>query len=220
MTNDDRLVQRSRHSVLVTPGIATPASPEGGTFTILSNVHIAQSAKSCFETTLRPSTYHAWNTFVPYISIDNRPPNSTSAMPALADVATNDFLQLGTGFTATVYMAAQSAFTEHPSRPTAKLPGSRSQKCLVSVLEEIKTEAGIRQGFRIAWRGVSIPQWLLRSERVQEFIDDGRGGCHYRGWETFAGPIAWIVKWYVGKQLVDRFEDCCLGLKMFMESHD
>lgn len=43
-------------------------------------------------------------------------------------------------------------------------------------------------------RGWTWAQWHIRAERVQEFVDDGAGGCHYSNYETFYGFMAWVVK--------------------------
>lgn len=55
-----------------------------------------------------------------------------------------------------------------------------------------------------------LPEWLLRSERVQEFIEitgpDGAPATAYKCWETFYGVLAPTVRLTVGKKLENGFE--------------
>ena len=63
-----------------------------------------------------------------------------------------------------------------------------------------------RKGFKVVWLGKGYPDWALRSERVHEIYEEGRGGeTVYDVYETFSGPLAWAVKFFVGRTLVQRF---------------
>jgi len=57
---------------------------------------------------------------------------------------------------------------------------------------------------------LALPEWMLRSERVQEFIEiagpDGRPTTAYKCWETFYGVMAPMVRLAVGKKLERGFE--------------
>jgi len=53
-----------------------------------------------------------------------------------------------------------------------------------------------------------LPGFMLRSERVQEFVEDGRGGTKYTCWETFYGVLAQTTRAVVGKKVlraIDRW---------------
>ena len=92
----------------------------------------------------------------------------------------------------------------------------------VSVLEPIDEDSeeagdGRRKGWRIAWKqraGWLTPAWVLRSERVQEFVElDGGDATDYRCWETFYGLLAPVVRLAAGKQVEKGFAAWQAGLK-------
>lgn len=71
----------------------------------------------------------------------------------------------------------------------------------------------------MAWRtdgeaGGVIPTWLLRAERTQEFVEvEGGTGTEYVCWETFYGPMAWVVKLAVGGKVAEGFGGWMEGLR-------
>jgi hypothetical protein len=93
----------------------------------------------------------------------------------------------------------------------------------VSVLEPIDedsqdSEGGHRRrGWRIAWRqrpSLLMPAWMLRSERVQEFVEASGGSeTEYHCWETFYGVLAPVVRRVAGKQVERGFDAWLLGLR-------
>lgn len=77
-----------------------------------------------------------------------------------------------------------------------------------------------RKGWRIAWRQRAswlTPAWMLRSERVQEFVEVGEGETVYYCWETFYGVLAPVVRMAAGKQVVGGFGLWMEGLKGLVE---
>jgi hypothetical protein len=73
----------------------------------------------------------------------------------------------------------------------------------------------------MVWKTIGVPggEWVLRSERVQEFwevmLEGGSIGTEYRTWGTFGGPMAYALSW-AGTQddIVDRgLEIGRIGLK-------
>ncbi len=70
---------------------------------------------------------------------------------------------------------------------------------------------------KICWKFTGTPSWLLRSERVHEITDKDDGTCEYRTWETFAGPIAYIIRLIYGNVLQERFKDWGRDLKRYVE---
>ena len=56
-----------------------------------------------------------------------------------------------------------------------------------------------------------------------ELVEGGGAGaqrmerCEYRTWETFAGPLAWLVRYMHGELLGERFVDWARDLKQFAE---
>jgi len=91
----------------------------------------------------------------------------------------------------------------------------------LSVLERI--DDGRRAGWRVAWRTrptLTLPSWMLRAERVQEFVeaeaDPGTGAgveTEYVCWETFYGVLAPVVRTVVGTKVAAGFNAWAEGLK-------
>ena len=62
-----------------------------------------------------------------------------------------------------------------------------------------------------------LPSFLMHAERVNEIEQLADGTCTYRTWETFAGPVARVVRWKYESVLQARFEDWVRDLKAFVE---
>lgn len=89
-------------------------------------------------------------------------------------------------------------------------------RLLMTTLDEIVDEG--RKGWRAVWLGKNYPDWALRSERVHEIYErDGEEGTVYECYETFSGPLAWMVRVFVGGMLVRRFRQWNGDLKEFVE---
>jgi hypothetical protein len=73
------------------------------------------------------------------------------------------------------------------------------------------------EAYKICWKFNGGYSWLLRSERVQEMTDKEDGTCEYRTWETFAGPLAYIVRLIYNNDLHERFNDWGSNLKRYVE---
>ncbi|KAK4124825.1 hypothetical protein N657DRAFT_670712 [Parathielavia appendiculata] len=200
------------------PGLPTPSYGEGGTFSIQCSSRIAATPRDCLDVIINTTDYPTWNRFCRKCTIDSQP-NDACTEPH------NLTLELGTQFTFDVHLNLD----EHdgtPGRPTA---------LEVSVLEPIDEEddpedddaaaADVgrrRKGWRIAWRqrgSLLMPAWMLRSERVQEFVEvNGGSETEYRCWETFYGLLAPVVRLAVGRQVENGFDAWLAGLKRMAEA--
>ena len=73
---------------------------------------------------------------------------------------------------------------------------------------------------RISWSQVTMPKFMLRSLRVNEFepvVANGVESCQYRTWIQMAGPMAYTVKAVVSTVLQARFDDWSQDLKRYAE---
>jgi len=70
---------------------------------------------------------------------------------------------------------------------------------------------------KFGWKGLGLPTWALRPERVQEVVDLGDGQCEYRTWETMGGPGAMVVNWMMGTKLDKTNKRCGGDLKRMVE---
>ena len=93
-------------------------------------------------------------------------------------------------------------FTEHVDMfGNGKPSGIVRMRLLMTTLDDVMRDG---KKFRVVWLGKGYPDWALRSERVHEIIEEG-GDVVYDVWETFSGPLAPLVKLFVGTALVKRF---------------
>lgn len=183
--------------------LPTPSFGQGGGWTLAVSNSIAASPDVVLAAVLDPSTYPEWNRFIPKIDITSQEPLPAEAASALPASARDDaHVRAGTRMTFTIYMAG----------PDDKSP--RTESILVTRLEPV---GGGRSGWRVAWRPVSMPKFVLHTERVQEFVDDGKGGTEYYCWETFYGLLAPVLRSMAGAQLVTGFGLWGDGLKEFSE---
>lgn len=181
-------------SELIAP-IPTPhwGAQTGASFTVRATTTINSLPQPVLDALLHTTTWPQWNNFVPRASVSNLSPDAPE--PGL--------LQPGTLFTEHVDMAGRGRST------TVKM------KLLMTTLDEMD-EPG-RKGFRVVWLGKGYPDWALRSERVHEIYEEGAGGTVYDVYETFSGPLAWAVKFFVGGTLVKRFGQWNGELGAFVE---
>ena len=90
---------------------------------------------------------------------------------------------------------------------------SRSEAIKISFLEPLAEG----KGWRVAWIPLGMPGFVHRTERVQEFVDDGNGGTEYYCWETFHGLLAPVTRMVVGAKLEKGFDAWMGGLKDMAE---
>lgn len=194
-------------SITLTP-IPTPTHGPGGSFSILSSQTITAPPDTVFAVLLEHALWPDWNRFVRRVTIlSTAPPSPSPAQPSSSALqtalATDDgsrYIQKGTKMTFAVHMDPDDAAS------------STSQNMEVTLLEPFDS-AQPRRGWRVAWKSTSMPDVLLRTERVQEVVDDGKGGTEYTCWETMYGPLAPVVRWTMGGRLERGFEAWGLDLK-------
>ncbi|ROW10437.1 hypothetical protein VMCG_01823 [Cytospora schulzeri] len=181
-TSNPPVPRDCRGSIAPQP-IATPTYGPGGAFTVRSSINISAPPDTVLAILRDHSKWPEWNRFVRKVTIKSDPaPN---------------MIEMDTAMTFDVHMDP----TDPGSAPT-------KMDMLVTILEPYEVE-GEKRGWRIAWKPTSHPTWLLRSERVQEIVDDGHGNTEYTCWETMYGPLAYVVKLAVGGKLEKAFQ--CWG---------
>lgn len=194
-------------SAILQTTLPTPSHGPGGSFTLACSTAISAAPSACLVAVLKPTTWSQWNTFVPRAIIaeyPSSPPSIPAGLDLKSDVETEEALVPDTLVTFDVHMNLDEKVTNH-------------QSILVTRLEELD---GQRKGFRVAWKAEGFPSFLLRSERVQEFVEvegEGAVACEYFCWETFYGLLAPVVRLSVGGKLVTAFGAWMSGLKTFVE---
>jgi len=95
-----------------------------------------------------------------------------------------------------------------------KSPALRAQTEEVTEASDENAEGVLR----VSWSQGTMPQFLLRSLRVNE-LHPGNDpqSCEYRTWITMAGPTAYIVKKMFESTLQARFDDWSVDLKRYAE---
>ena len=176
------------------PPLPTPTwgSQSGAAFTVRATTTINARPQPVLDALLDTSTWPQWNNFVPRATISDTSKDTHRLHP-------------GTLFTEHVDMAGRGRSTIVKMR------------LLMTALDELHEPA--RRGYKVVWLGKGYPDWALRSERVHEIYEgEGeRGDTVYNVYETFSGPLAWAVKYFVGGTLVKRFGQWNGELKAFVE---
>lgn len=183
-------VPRACRACIASQPIATPTHGAGGSFSVCASINISAPPDAVFAVLADLSRWPEWNRFVRKATADPKHPRAPQASPPDSFKAEKDL---------------HMVFHVHmdPVDPESR---PREENILVTVLEPYEVAGERRKGWRIAWRATSYPSMVLRSERVQEFVDDGAGNTEYTCWETFYGPLAPVVRWAVGKQLETAFQ--------------
>lgn len=219
----------------------TPTHGSGGTFTVSCQTRIAAPPAACLAVVLDAASYPRWNRFCRACIVDGAGSgNGSDGTKKLA---------LGTKFTFDVHMDLDEEVVEEGEEAEGRggVVTGRATELEVSVLEAIdggEGEEGLsggsdgndagtkphrragtavegrRKGWRVAWRTRgAMPGMVLRSERVQEFLEAEDGnGTDYVCWETFYGFLAPVVRMAVGTKLETGFGAWMEDLKHWAES--
>lgn len=184
----------------IVPPIPTRTYGNQGLFSIQTSVIINASVDAVFNATTNVSNFPEWNTFVPKVDI-----LSTNRESPSYEIGR---LKIGTEMIFHVCMKGKDT----PTQKSAEL---------VTVMEGLSDRHG-RRGHRAAWRS---KQMGLKAERVTEVIEIRAGNLsvpksaktEYRTWQTFGGPLAYILKLMIKDDLMNRFADWARDLKNYCE---
>ncbi|ROT39715.1 hypothetical protein SODALDRAFT_331830 [Sodiomyces alkalinus F11] len=186
-----------------------PSYGNGGVFSVSCSTIIEASPQTCLETVLDTAKYPQWNSFCPEAYIDSAPDPSTIHLdPDLRRLAVRPgHIYPG------VKMRFEARLKANADPYTTSLEAT--------VLERFEEDG--RTGYRVAWRVSDSRVWLLRGERVQEFLevpakDGGQATTtEYRSWETFGGVLAYYIYNFMQSQLKSGFRRWMDGLKKASE---
>ncbi|KAI0102811.1 hypothetical protein GGR51DRAFT_526278 [Nemania sp. FL0031] len=193
-----------KHEAKCVPPIAVPTHGPGGVFSVACSTTISGPALLCLEKVLDLSSYPTWNTFIPTASLTTPgsiPPSLSPEVRALAERP---------GY---ISPGAKVRFN------AVMVPGgsSRAVDLEVTFLETFESADG-KRGYRVVWKALGTPHFLLHSERVQEFVEDvaedGSAVTRYACWETFGGLLGYVLP---KAQLEDGFGRWMEGLKKVVE---
>ncbi|KAL8704692.1 MAG: hypothetical protein Q9201_002154 [Fulgogasparrea decipioides] len=184
----------ARASLLDAP-LETPhwGRQRGSAFTVHAVAKIHTAPAVVLEALLETFNYQSWNRFVPLVTFPNASTSSSDGR-----------LRKGLLFVEHVDMYGNG-------RPS----GLVKMKLLMTTLEETEHDSG--RSYMVVWLGKGYPDWALRSERVHVISPNANGTSTYDVWETFSGPLALLVKLFVGKTLVRRFKQWNKELKTYVE---
>lgn len=164
-----------------------------GAFSVRAFARIHAAPDVVLDCLLETSSYPVWNRFVPGITF----PHASISDPRSLNS------RLGVG----------CQFVEHVDmHGNGRSSGLVKMKLLMTAMEELGHGAG--PGYKVVWLGQGYPDWALRSERVHNISQVEDGISTYEVWETFSGPLAFLVRLFVGKTLVKRFRQWNQELKI------
>jgi hypothetical protein len=203
------------------PPIAVPTHGPGGVFSVACSTTISAPALSCVEKVLDFPSYEKWNTFVPSASVIEPAPAAAPAQGREGNEEDDDAhddpfakQRRGSGVAPGAKIRFNVVMTPGSSN------GPRAVDLEVTVLETFAGE-GNGKGYRVAWKVMGLPRFLLRSERVQEFVEhlttEGKVETRYRCWETFGGALGYVLP---KSQLEDGFTRWTDSLKRAVESEN
>ncbi|KAH7105305.1 hypothetical protein BKA62DRAFT_613522 [Auriculariales sp. MPI-PUGE-AT-0066] len=125
------------------------------------------------------------------------------------------------------------AFTEPSGRVLSREPAPGDRLVIRSNIPPNLSGNGQRQttctffafdktNYKASWGQIDIPQFLLHTSRWSvlsetELVDGGKQTM-YETQEAFAGPLAWIIKWFVGANVQKGFQAMADALKHRVES--
>ncbi|KAI0972274.1 hypothetical protein F4678DRAFT_460499 [Xylaria arbuscula] len=191
--------------------IPVPTHGSGGVFAVAVTTDIAGPALLCLEKVLDLPNYGTWNTFVPRASVISTP---TTPTPTDNEAPLPPDVQALTSRPGYATRGSQIRFD------AVMTPGgsSRAVDLEVSFLETLSTADG-STGYRVVWKTAgSMPHFLLRSERVQEFVEsvteDEKTVTSYTTWETFGGALGYVLP---RTQIESGFDRWTEGLKRVVE---
>ncbi|KAL8667127.1 MAG: hypothetical protein Q9168_007346 [Polycauliona sp. 1 TL-2023] len=166
-------------------------SQTGSAFTVRAVTTVKATPTAVLDSLVDTTKYPAWNNFVPKVDL----PSSSHGR-----------------------LAANVLFTEHVDMfGQGKPSGLVKMTLLMTTLQE-KDEHNGSKSFEVVWLGKAYPSWALRSERVHKISCDEEGVTTYDVWETFSGPLAVLVRLFVGGTLVKRFKQWNEELRDYTEA--
>ena len=198
MRPNDNIHSTVKADLLRSP-IPTPywGAQSGSAFTVRAVTSINATSSIALKHLLDTSKYPEWNNFVPRITF----PHTSNANLAASDC----------------HLREGILFLEHVDMlGNGKPSGLIKMKLLMTTLEE--AEENGRKSYKVVWLGKGYPDWALRSERVHAITSNSDGTTTYDVWETFSGPLAILVRLFVGRTLVNRFRQWNHELKLYSEA--
>ena len=172
-----------------------PNLPKDTVFYVSSAISIACPAYHAYRIMCDTSTWPDWCTFVP--KADVTPPKGHTGRSEVLVKDTKMTLHVSLG-----------------SGAPAFAPRMQNEQV-------VEASAGSENGtLRISWSQVTMPKFVMRTLRVNEFepgVDNGGASCQYRTWIQMAGPMAYTVKAVVSTVLQARFDDWSQDLKRYAE---
>ncbi|KAI0078385.1 hypothetical protein K474DRAFT_1660386 [Panus rudis PR-1116 ss-1] len=175
----------------------TPPKAEDGVFCVTASSIIHAPIEKVWKTLLDFPSYPEWNPFVRKQVITDK---NWKPIP-------DQTPKVGSYLHMTVHIPP--SLTDHGSIPT------QTTKEVITFIDH--------DNHRVAWRYISLPKWALSAERWQyltEVDDEGKKKVKYETQEVFSGPLAYVVKWWTGRDLKKAFDAFGEALKKRSEESE
>lgn len=162
-------------------------------FVVHSTTPINAPAPLVWDLLLDPSTWPAWNTFVP------------KCEGADGKIKQGDRLRVDV------------SLPPAPKKANGKRTPSTSN-LVVDAVEERPAAGGAAKTYFVQWSTLGWPAWLLRCSRRLFVEAKGETACEFRNYETFDGVLAHLLKLMgIREQVEAGFEEWGEGLKRASE---
>jgi len=169
--------------------------------TIHNSISIEAPPITVITTVLDTETWPEWNLFNPTATIyhSEKPKSDSATLKSL--------------FSRPGFLAPGTKFSESHSNDKSSSSRARSVENLeIEIIEEIG-----QTGYRIVWRLLGWSNWLMRSRRIHEFTESGRG-TSYNCWTELGGLLSWLLMWTsAAGKLKESFDQTFDSLKQYIE---
>jgi hypothetical protein len=207
--------------------VTTPNVPSKDAILLLTaSTKINAPASFIFDILMNTSTYPAWSTFIPKVTIESHPSPPESQTTAGATSPDQDpVLKLDTKFTFYANMSSDppSKAKLHPTRLVVtdiSTPSSQSTYIPAAELASEPTYTkDLSSVYRVAWMSLKSGMFDVgpTAERFNEVIVLGEESCEVRTWECMSGVTAHAVKWIYKTTLEGKLQDWCDEVKKYGE---
>ncbi|KAI0047383.1 hypothetical protein FA95DRAFT_1559102 [Auriscalpium vulgare] len=178
--------------------MSDPSTEEGrkkGVFTVHSSIIIEAPRSTVWGVLLDFASYKEWNPFVRS--------------------------QIAYDHSKTPLVHTQSLAVGHTLRMDVHIPPTMDDKVSSQHSDEIVTVVD-HEACRIGWRyqPPALLSYGLHCERIQALSELEDGRTHYETWETFGGPVAYVLRATMEKDLRKSFDAMAAGLKVRSENSE
>ncbi|KAF2239635.1 hypothetical protein EV356DRAFT_499822 [Viridothelium virens] len=198
--------------------------PSDCLFSPFASTTINAPASHVAKCLLDSARYPEWNTFIPEVTITYDPTTKAKDAVVGKEVAPKGFFKVGTKMTFRCEMNGKDGGSSYNNKEEVTRVEMPPPPSISSSASSPSASGAEEKVYNIEWDSRGFPSFVMRGKRMNQLrrilpAGGGEGGekCEYVTWETFAGPLARVVKMQFEGLLRERFVDWTRDLKAFAE---